>query len=276
MKKTFLARRNALLTSANFSAGGVALAMVGIALLVRFFAPSAFWYVFAPVFSGADSLAARSHTFLSSFADAAALTQKNEALAGQNAALANENQSLLQKASDLESLLGSSTHAPQGIIAGVIARPPASPYDVLVLSSGARAGVALGQEAFGPGMVPLGVVSSVLDDFSRVTLFSAPSMAVDGWVGEKNLPLTIAGAGAGALRASVPRSASVAVGDSVSVPGPGAQHIATVVRVDSDPSSPLVTLEIQPALNPFSITWVELRSTGPSFAASLSWATSTP
>lgn len=276
MKKTFLARRNALLSSANFSAGGVALAVVVITLLVRFLVPNIFWYVFSPVFSGADAIAARSHEFLSSFGDVSALTLKNEELVRQNAALANENQSLLRKASDLESLLGSSGHVPEGIVAGVVTRPPSSPYDVLVLSSGARAGIVLGQEAFGPGRVPLGVVSSVLDDFSRVTLFSSPSMMVDGWVGEKNLPITLMGAGAGALRASVARSASIAVNDPVSVPGPGALHIGSVVRIDSDPSSPMVTLDIQPAINPFSITWVELRNTGPSFIASLSAATSTP
>ena len=58
-----------------------------------------------------------------------------------------------------------------GIIAGIVARPPASPYDTLVLSAGSEEGVTLGMEAFGAGGVPLGVVSSVLANFSRVTLF---------------------------------------------------------------------------------------------------------
>jgi len=48
------------------------------------------------------------------------------------------------------------------------------------------------------------------------------------------------------------------------------------VRIDSDPSSPSVTLYIQPALNPFSVTWVELRDAAPAFADSFSCAAPLP
>lgn len=277
MKKTFLARRNALLSSASFSWGFAALASVLFILLVRFLAPNTFWYAFSPVLRGADALAAEGHAIFSGFGDATKLTLKNDQLARENAALSNESQALLQKTADLEALLGSSANrSAQGIIAGVVARPPASPYDTLELSEGRNAGITLGQEAFGIGGVPLGVVTSVLNDFSRVSLFSSPRMTVHGWVGRGNIPLSIHGAGAGTLEASAARSAGIAVGDVVSAPGPGALPIATVVRVDSDPSSPSVTLQIQSAINPFSVTWVELRNTGAAFTASLSWATSTP
>ena len=36
-----------------------------------------------------------------------------------------------------------------GILAGVVARPPESPYDTLVLAAGKNAGVTLGMEVFG-------------------------------------------------------------------------------------------------------------------------------
>ena len=129
-------------------------------------------------------------------------------------------------------------------------------------AEGGRAGVARGMEAFGAGGVPIGVISSVLADFSRVTLFSAPNMTVNGWVGRANLPLIIRGAGAGVMNASVPRSAGVTAGDTVFAPGPGMLPIGSVVRVESDPSSPSVTLRIMPALNLFSIAWVAVRDTG--------------
>lgn len=271
MKKTFLAKRNALLSSVAASWGAVALLGAVAALLVRLLAPNFFLHTLAPVFRIADAVTAGSRTVTDSFGSAAALAARNEQLARENAALANENAALLAK----EASLGGLSLDAQGIIAGVVARPPASPYDTLVLSQGSRGEVVKGMEAFGEGGVPLGIISSVLADFSRVTLFSSPDMVVDGWVGSSHLPLTIFGAGAGAMRAVIARSAGVAVGDTVFAPGPGLLPIGSVVRVDSDPSSPSVTLQIRPAVNPFAVSWVELRYTGPAFAASLSWATST-
>ena len=75
------------------------------------------------------------------------------------------------------------------------------------------------------------------------------------------------------MHASVARAANIAVGDVVSVPGPGELPVGSVVRVDSDPLSPAVTLRIMPAANLFSLAWVELRATG---VVPMTLATSTP
>ncbi len=258
MKKTFLAKRNALLSSTNVSWGAFALAGAILILFLRLLVPNFFWYTFTPVFRLSDTLAGESHSFFSGFGDTSKLALQNERLTNENAALALQNQVLLQKVSSFSSLAKDA----RGITAGVVARPPLSPYDILVLAAGSDEGVVLGMEAFGAGGVPLGIVSSVLNNFSRVTLFSSPSMSTNGWVGDKNIPIIIEGAGAGAMNASTARSAGIASGDIVSVPGPGKLPIGVVVRVDSDPSSPSVILRIMPALNPFSIAWVVVRDTG--------------
>lgn len=278
MKKTFLARRNAFLSSANISWGGYALLIAVVLFFMRFATPDFFWKVFAPVFRSADSLAAGSHAFFSSFGDAAKLSLRNETLVSENAALANENQAFLKKMASLEALFGSPApgeSTPSGILAGVLARPPEAPYDTLVLAQGSRAGIALGQEVFGAGNVPIGVVSSVLDDFSRVTLFSSPGVSIAGWVGSANIPLTVTGVGAGSMSASLTRSANIIVGDSVFGPGPGMLPIGTVTRIDESPSSPSMTLRIVPALNLFSISWVVVRDTGAALLDALPQTTST-
>ncbi len=278
MKRTFLAKRNALLSSTNISWGVLALAGVILILIVRLFAPNFFWQVFSPVFRGADVLASKSHVVFSSFGDTATLVLQNEQLKNENTALANENEALIAKVTTLSSLLDFPTKGKRdadGILAGVVARPPMSPYDTLVLAAGAKEGVALGQEVYGTGGVPVGVVSSVLTDFSRATLFSAPNMVVHGWVGRANTPLTIEGDGAGVMSASIARSSNVAVGDTVFAPGPGALPIGSVTRIDSDPTAPEVVLRITPVLNLFSITWVVIRDTGAELLNPLSSATST-
>ncbi|MDO8742140.1 MAG: rod shape-determining protein MreC [bacterium] len=266
MKRTYLTRRsNAIFSPESFSWGVAALMFVLIVFLVRFFAPNFFWNLFAPLYRGADSVAAAGHGFVSSFGDAATLSSKNELLASENAALASENRALLVKVSSLSALLSSTTSgktAVSGILASVIVRPPESPYDTLVLSEGIDAGVTVGMEVFGAGGVPIGAISSVLPEYSRVTLFSAPGMVTHGWVGYAHVPLTIEGAGGGAMSATLARSANVAVGDVVYVPGPGALPIGSVTRIDDDPAAPEVVLRIIPAVNLFSVTWVMLRDTG--------------
>ncbi len=257
--------RNALLSSTNFSWGAYALIFAVFILLLRLLAPNLFWTVFAPVFRASDSLSMESRALVSIFSDKAKLASEIEKLAGENAELALQNQSLIKKFESLSKLAVSAG----GIAAGVVARPPASPYDTLVLAKGSDDGIALGMMAFavpagrqGEGGPPIGVISSVSNNFSRATLFSAPGMTMNGWIGKNNLPLAINGAGAGAMNASVSRSAGITAGDIVYAPGPGMLPVGIVVRVDSDPTSPSVTLRIMPALNLFSVAWVVIRDTG--------------
>ena len=277
MKRTFLAKRNTLFSSANVSWGAGALVFAILALAARLLAPNLFLHIVTPALSVADAISAKSHVFFNSFGDIAALAAKNEQLARENAALVNENTALVKKTASIKELANASGLSQNAavILAGVVARPPSSAYVTLVLAAGERAGVMLGQEAFGEGGVPLGTVSAVTADFSRITFFSAPGMVTRGWVGRAGLPVDIFGAGGGALQASVARAAGVAVGDAVFAPGPGMLPIGTVARIDGDPASPSAVLRIAPAINPFSVMWVALRDAG-TLSDSFFLATSTP
>jgi cell shape-determining protein MreC len=268
MKRTFLSKRNALFSSAGISWSAGVLVFALVVLFVRLLMPNLFWVAFSPLFKSADALSAQSHFFLQHFSDAAALASKNEQLMNENTALASENQALSQKMLSISALQDVST----GILAGVVARPPESPYDTLVLATGSDGGVVVGMEVFGREGTPLGVISTVTTNFSRATLFSSPNMNTLGWIGHTAIPLSITGAGAGAMNAIASRSAGIATGDVVFVPGPGMLPVGTVIRVDSDSSSPSVALRIQPIRNPFSLSWVLIRDTGATFSS----ATSSP
>src|SRR3989338_8183783 len=123
MKKTFLARRNALLSSTSVSWGVLALAGAVLLLLIRLIAPNLFWYTFAPVFRASDLLAERSHAFFSSFGDATALTLENERLTDENATLSLKNQALHERVNDLAEL----GQEIQSIAGGGRSPPPAHP-----------------------------------------------------------------------------------------------------------------------------------------------------
>ena len=268
-------RNNALISRARATPGTVAFAFALLMLLLRLLVPNVFMAAMQPALRLSETLTAYNHAFLSSFGNASALSGANEELANQNAALANENQTLAQKVADLEALGLRTPSATQGVVAGVILRPPESPYDTLLVNAGNDSAVSVGMEAFGAGGVPLGVVTAVLKKFSRITLYSAPGISTTGWVGKTKLPLALRGEGGGSMMATVSRLAPIILGDAVYLPGPGALSAGSVVRIDSDPSSPSETLRIQSALNLFSITWVELRDVGTSALNAMSLASST-
>ena len=259
MKKTFLAKRNALLAFMSYSWGARALLVVLLLLLVRLSAPTFFWRAATPLFRFSDALTGTSHVFFASFSDAAALSAQNELLLQENANLQSENVALRQQ---LQNLAGVDTTRTTGIFAAVIVRPPASPYDVVLVARGEMAGVAVGMEAFTPAGVPLGIVEVVEAEVSWVRLFSSAGMKTNGWVGQASAPLTLLGAGGGAFTATLARAAEVSVGDTVFVPGPGQLPLGVVARVDDDPTSPSVVLRIRPLANLFSLGVVELRATG--------------
>ncbi len=264
MKRTYLSRRNALLSGARLSWGSAALALALLALVLRIALPGVFTTILTPAFTLSNALANKSHNFFSSFSDAAALSTQNEQLVNQNHTLSSENQALTAKIVDLTELLGGARTPVRSVVAGVLARPPASPYDTLVVGAGSDEGVAIGMKAFGAGDVPLGIVTTVTASSARVTLFSAPGTLTAGWIGNTKVPLTLTGSGAGTFSASVSRAAPITVGDIVYLPGPGALPAGSLVRIDSDLSSPSIELRIQPTLNLFETTWVELRDTSTS------------
>lgn len=278
MKKTYSARRNALFTLTELSWGARGLLLVALLLVVRLAMPNVFWQITSPLFRAANAVAGVNHAFLSSFTNAATVSLENDELRKQNESLVVLNATLMQKlgASEGASAGAASPKGEEGIRAEVVARPPESPYDVIVLAQGTRAGVSLGMEAFGPSGAPLGVVAAVSQDFSHVLLFSSPDVRTAGWVGSESVPVTIVGAGGGALQVSLARSANVSVGDTLYVPGPGMLPLGIVARVDDDPSSPAVILRIRPLSNPFSLGAVTLRATGVRGSATLLVATSTP
>jgi cell shape-determining protein MreC len=267
MKKTFLAKRNALI-SGGPSWGIFVLLFAVLVVLMRFVAPNLFWPVVSPLLTLSNKVGEKSSAFFSSFSNAADLARRNEQLANENRALVNENAALLER---LRGASFSAENSQNTIVAGVLSRPPQSPYDSFIVSAGTTDGVTLGMEAFS-GTVPLGMVTSVFNHYARITLFSSPEMEVQGWLGETRTPVAVYGQGGGTFSAAVPRTAPVQENDRVYVPGPGMLPIGSVVRIDSDPSSPVVLLHIKPVINLFSVGWVELRDIG----SALRSATTTP
>ncbi len=248
--QTALLKRGSALTI------GIVLGVVVLLFILRTVFPGVLTTLAAPLWSAGNALTGSAGDFASVFGDKAKLAQERDMLAKENASLREQSAALTARVADLTRLLGGRPEAANSILAGVMVRPPVSPYDTLVLDAGASAGVRAGASIEGAGGIPLGTIESVAENSSRALLYSAPGRVTQGWVGENRAPISLEGAGAGAFRTSVPRENAVAVGEVVYVAGPGALPIGTVVRVETDPSSPRAVVHIKPLAHLFSTTWV--------------------
>lgn len=233
--------------------------LILIALALRFLAPGLLTSLAAPLWNAGGALTQKAGQVVP-HQSRAALVKERDGYAREAEAARNENAALTARVADLERLLGGRTERTPGILAGVLVRPPVSPYDVLVVDQGTTDGVRVGSHAFGPGGVPVGIVTEVNPRTSRVTLYSETGRVTEGWAGTARIPMKLTGTGAGGFDAEIPGTAGAVVGDQVYVPGPGALPIGSVVEIVTDPSSPSVELHIRPYVNPFSLTWVTIEA----------------
>ncbi|HEY0010793.1 MAG TPA: rod shape-determining protein MreC [Candidatus Paceibacterota bacterium] len=257
-RQSYLTTRNrggGLFSSFGKLFAAVLFFFVLLAVFLRFVAPGALTTLATPLWGIGTALSGRVEG-AAPLTSRAALVRTNEQLAAEVAALKVERATLAAKAGDFERLLGGRTERAGGIVAGVMARPPVSPYDVLILDQGQEARIAYGHTVYGPGGVPLGTITETTARTSRATLYSSAGLVTEGWAGATRIPAKLIGTGAGGFDAEVPGTAGVAIGDQVFVPGPGALPIGSVVEIVTDPSSTSVVLRIRPLINPLSLTWV--------------------
>ena len=258
MKKLFFRRRSALSESRLFSFGAILIAVGLIVALVRVVAPDTFLTLAAPVLREGSLLSVQTERIMSGFANTQTLASEHQALVVQNNALSIQNQILAARVQDLTALVGTTTPSVYGIVAAVLARPPESPYDTLVVDAGTKDGAELGDKVLAMGGVPIGAVSAISPRRARITLFSAPLASTTAWVGNARIPIVLEGSGAGTFIAQIPRAAGIVVGDKVFVPGKGIRPIGTVKRIDTSPAAITEILRIRPTVNIFSLTVVEI------------------
>lgn len=271
MKKRYLLRRNGsyggVLQSAMLPLG-ICGAFVFILIVFRLALPGVFVAVATPFWQAGTGLSAGVGSVFTGFDSKQQLAAQNVALASEVSTLKNENAVLTARAQDLTKLLGGGSGALNAgggtdmILEGVLARPPESPYDTIVVQGGSSDGIDAGARVFGNGGIPIGSVQSVTVHSAVIKLLSTAGVITDGWVGSNRTPISLTGTGAGTFTATLAKAATPSVGDEIYVPGPGSVPIGTVAGIVTDPSSPTVQLRIQPFVNIFSITWVEVARAG--------------
>ena len=201
------------------------------------------------------ALAARSNLSKSTVAELEAELASSTLALADRSALVQENQ-------NLKLLLGRAPSKKE-VLAGILLRPPATPYDTLLIDAGSNNGVAEGALVYGGTSAVIGQVSGVFPTSARVTLLSAPGHDYDAEVLSSAtpgsvLPLALVGQGGGSLSGQVPAGSSVSVGDSIVVPGVSGSYVGTVTHIDSQAGASFETLYAQLPANLFSLEYVEV------------------
>jgi cell shape-determining protein MreC len=177
-------------------------------------------------------------------------------LASTTALVADRN-FLYKENLELKGRLGRDAGTP-GILAGVLMRPPATPYDTLLVDAGTTEGVSAGDFVSAGGTTLIGVVREVYEHSSRVVLFSAPGESYDTMLGG-TVPLHMEGQGGGSLVGQVPASTPVAAGDAVVFPGVASAFAGSVSKVISKPGESFQMVYVRLPVDPLSLQFVEIR-----------------
>jgi len=171
--------------------------------------------------------------------------------------LAIQNRILREENASLRVLVGRGIQD-EWILAGVIEKPPRTPFDIILIDAGKRDGVENGMMIVS-GKIFLGEIIEALDDVSKVELFSIGGGTLEGVILRTNTSVTITGRGGGNFEAEVPRSFNIEVGDTVSLSGLETLLIAEVLSVESDSTAAFKTVLLRSPITLTSLRFVEIR-----------------
>jgi cell shape-determining protein MreC len=146
----------------------------------------------------------------------------------------------------------------------VVARPPAVPYDFIIIDAGAGAGIEPGDLVSAGGSVYIGEVSEVYAGAAKVELFSTPGSSYQALLtraGTTTLALTVEGQGAGSLMSEVPAATNVHIGDLVIFSSTMPQIMAKVSAVEEKSESSFKKVFMQLPVSVSQLRFVEVYRT---------------
>jgi cell shape-determining protein MreC len=172
-------------------------------------------------------------------------------------ALVADRDALYKENLELKARLGRDAFVPTRL-AGVLMRPPATPYDTLLIDAGSAEDITAGDLVSAGGTTRIGVVREVYQHSARVVLFSAPGETYDALL-RGTVPLHMEGQGSGSLVGQVPAGTPVAAGDAIVFPGIASGFAGSVSKVISKPGESFQKVYARLAADPLALQFVEIR-----------------
>lgn len=159
----------------------------------------------------------------------------------------------------LRSLMGGSAESDRRL-AAVLARPPVSPYDIIVVDAGEKEGVKVGTLVFADPDIALGKVAWVGKDESKVVLFSSSGETLDVLVGTSSVAMQARGRGGQNFVGELPRGVDIEKGDPVYMPLGHSTLVGVVGEVARSEHDPFQTIYFESPVNVNYLRWVWLET----------------
>ncbi len=214
-----------------------------IALMLLFALPKAVLFVSSLVLSPVHAFQSWIYTSTDSFPyfvrDRSLLVDELNALKYSQSARSGDrltSQMLADENARLKVLL--SEKGEVRIVAGVIGRPHALPYDVLVLDKGSEDGITEGAPVYIGDNAVIGIIKKAFSGSSLVELVTTPGFKASVYILGPDIYTTAVGQGGGQLRVGVPQGIKLEEGNLVILPGVHAGiygSISTVTSISTEP-----------------------------------------
>lgn len=221
------------------------LTVVSVPPVTRTFSSLAL-FVAEPLWSAAGWMRGVASDVGAYFTSKAALARENDRLLKALYAVANESRRaeiLSRENEQLKNALGRIVSSDDRfVLAAVLARPPTTAFDTLIIDLGEKDGLTPGMRVFSDAAFAIGEVVETYGRSSLVSLYSSSGYELDGYIGASSTPATFSGVGGGALRASVPRGAGIGVGDAIVLPSVTTDLAAVVSGIDAPEGSSLAVV----------------------------------
>lgn len=195
--------------------------------------------VFRPVLVFGNNIGVKFQSLTSFFISKNSLLKENENLKFQldeaRATMANYA-SVLAENYSLKEIFGRKNEKDFMILSAILSKPNKSPYDTLIIDIGIEEGIKKGDMVFGLGNVPIGLVSDVFPNSSKVILFSNAGEKTQVAIG--NVFMEVVGRGGGNFEMIMPRDFVLIKGDQVVLPGIYPYVLGIIETIISDPRDP--------------------------------------
>ena len=194
------------------------------------------------------------------FSSKASLIAENNSLKNQLNDLsikAAVNDTLSTENESLKELLGR-TNKKSLLLATIIDRPSQSPYDTLIVDVGSNNMVVTGQTVLAENNIPIGTVTDLYSDSSRVTLYSSSGQKLSVLVGKNNVKADAIGQGGGNFIIKIPRGVPIQEGDQIIAPSISTSLYGTVSHIDLAPNDSFQTIYFNSPVNLNQLRFVYL------------------
>jgi cell shape-determining protein MreC len=167
-------------------------------------------------------------------------------------ALESQNQAL-------ENLVAAKQTLPSAknlVFAEVVERPPFSPYDSFVISSGSNSGITVGNPVFDEDGTPIGTIQNVFPSSAKVLLFSSSGNVLNVTIGTGKSEVQADGKGGGNFIIKIPMTDAPKDGDAVYIPQFSPVALGVVQDISAQPTDTFANVLFSLPENIFEMSFV--------------------